>query len=82
LNDNTNTNDIHNYDSIENNEEDVIMSDEEEDDTETHTPMVTVGHQSIPLSDINDEIISQMNEEEKEEYIRLTQQVYAHMYDI
>ncbi len=82
LNDSTNTNDIHNYDSIENNEEDVIMSDEEEDDTETHTPMVTVGHQSIPLSDINDEIISQMNEEEKEEYIRLTQQVYAHMYDI
>ena len=58
------------------------MSDEEEDDTEIQQPMVTVGHQSIPLSEVNDQIIAQMSESEKEAYIRLTQQVYAHMYDI
>jgi len=79
---NDTTNEVEDYDHIQNDDQDVIMSDEEDDDVETHEHMVTVGHQSIPLSEINDEIISQMNEEEKEEYIRLTQQVYAHMYDI
>jgi transcription initiation factor TFIIE subunit alpha len=64
------------------NNDDVIMSDEEEDEVDGQQPMVIVGHQSIPLSEVNDEIIAQMSEEEKEEYIRLSQQVYAHMYDI
>jgi len=68
--------------SNDDNNEEVMMSDEEEDDAEVQQLMVTVGHQSIPLSDVNDEIIAQMSEPEKEEYIRLTQQVYAHMYDI
>lgn len=83
LNDSTNYL-LNNYNNNETNEdnEDVIMSDEEEEDIEEHQPMVTVGNQSFLLSDINDEIIARMTDEEKEEYIRLTQQVYAHMYDI
>lgn len=66
-----------NNDSVE----DEIMSDNEEEDT-LHQPMVTIGNQLIPLNEVNDQLISQMSEEEKEQYIRLTQQFYAHMYDI
>ena len=79
LNDTTNHLQSH-YNNNDNNE-DEIMSDNEDDET-IHQPMVTVGNQLVPLNEVNDQIISQMSDEEKEQYIRLTQQFYAHMYDI
>ncbi|XP_054153299.1 general transcription factor IIE subunit 1-like [Oppia nitens] len=81
LNETTNhlTNSYNN--NIDNNEEE-IMSEEEEEDNDNQQPIIIVGNQTIPLSEVNDEIISQMTDEERDEYIRLSQQVYAHMYDI
>ncbi|RWS22029.1 General transcription factor IIE subunit 1-like protein [Leptotrombidium deliense] len=57
------------------------LMDSDDDDANDRTPVVSVAGQLVPLSDISDEHISQMNPYEKEEYIRLTQEMYAHIYD-
>ncbi|RWS16228.1 General transcription factor IIE subunit 1-like protein [Dinothrombium tinctorium] len=61
------------------NNDELMESDDE--DAGDRTPMVSVGGQLVSLSDINDDHIAAMNALEKEEYIRLTQEVYAHIYE-
>lgn len=66
-------------DAVENKEE-IMESDEDEFD-DSSVPLVKVGGQMIALNDICDDHIASMNPMEKEEYIRLTQEVYAHIYE-
>lgn len=56
----------------------IELMDSDEDDT---TPTVRVGHKTIAITDINDEIIAEMTPAEKEEYIQLYQELYSHILD-
>jgi hypothetical protein len=58
-----------------------VMESDDEDMEEVPTPMVRVGGQYVPLHDINDDHIKKMSSLEKEDYIRLTQEMYAHLYE-
>ncbi|XP_053203872.1 general transcription factor IIE subunit 1-like [Panonychus citri] len=56
--------------------------DEEEEDLEnTCEPMIRIGGTLIPLNQVNDNTIHSMNQMERDEYIKLTQEVYGHLYD-
>ncbi|XP_013118962.1 general transcription factor IIE subunit 1 [Stomoxys calcitrans] len=52
-------------------------SDEEEDDV----PSVLVAGRPHPIDQINDVLIAQMSQQEKENYIHIYQQHYSHIYD-
>ncbi|KAK3593203.1 hypothetical protein CHS0354_002730 [Potamilus streckersoni] len=52
---------------------------ESEDDRDS--PMVTVGGRKIALQDITPEMVNKMTPEEREEYIKLSQELYADMYE-
>lgn len=52
------------------------MESEEEDNL-----MVTVGDQKYAINDVTEELIAKMTPEEKEAYIRLTQDLYASIYE-
>ena len=54
------------------------MESEEEEDA---VPMVMIGDRRIPYPEITDDIVEQMTAEEKEEYIRIGQEWYQHMYE-
>lgn len=64
-------------------EDDVTMNDDEDDDEdeEATQPLVRIGGKLISLHEVDDETILAMNQAEKDEYIRLTQEFYAHMYE-
>jgi len=53
-------------------DEDVDMSDVEM----TSSMTVTVGDQSVRLSELTDEMIARMSAREKDDYIRLGRQLY------
>ena len=52
---------------------------ESEDDDPT--PMVAVGSEKYPLTDITPDIIAKMSASEKETYIQQYQEYYSHLYD-
>ncbi|XP_075161818.1 transcription factor IIEalpha [Haematobia irritans] len=52
-------------------------SEEEEDDA----PSVLVSGRPYPIDQINDVLIAQMSQQEKENYIHIYQQHYSHIYD-
>nr|CAI5825504.1 unnamed protein product [Callosobruchus analis] len=54
-----------------------IMESEEEDDDAV--PTVAVGGRSYPITDINDTIIAEMTQAEKEIYVQVFQEYYSHM---
>lgn len=56
----------------------IELMDSDEEDT---TPTVRVGHKTIAITDVNDEIIAEMSPAEKEEYIQLYQELYSHILD-
>lgn len=56
----------------------VEIMDSEDDES---VPVVLVGPRSIPITDINDQIISEMTPSEKELYIQIYQEYYSHIYD-
>lgn len=58
--------------------EEIELMDSEDDEG---VPVVQVGHRSIPITDINDEIIAQMTPSEKELYIQIYQDYYSHILD-
>lgn len=69
--------------SSEENEEkeeaaEVEMIESEEEDDET-VPTVTVGHKTYLITDINDTIIADMTQAEKEIYVQVFQDYYSHM---
>lgn len=72
--------DINDYE-MTNNEEDDFMSDVE-DDTENQIPKIKVGDKLYSIDEIDDHIISLMSPTEKQDYIKLSQQIYSHLYDI
>ncbi|KAL1514144.1 hypothetical protein ABEB36_003451 [Hypothenemus hampei] len=54
-----------------------VMDSEEEDDSTI--PTVNVGNKSYLITDINDGIISEMTQAEKEIYVQVFQDYYSHM---
>lgn len=55
---------------------DTMDSDEEDD---TGVPSVTVGNKTYSITDINDAIIAEMTQAEKEVYVQVFQDYYSHM---
>ena len=51
----------------------------DEDDEEI--PTVRVGSRRVPITEIDDTVIRQMTQEEKDHYIRVYQEYYSDMYD-
>lgn len=56
--------------------EEMDSGDEEEEDT-----MVSIGDMRVPLHEVTDDMVAKMTSEEKENYIRLGQELYSHMYE-
>lgn len=54
-----------------------IMESESEDDA----PVVTVAGRPYPIDEINDELIAQMTQQEKDTYIQVYQDHFSDMYD-
>lgn len=76
------TSDWGNESSHNNHDSDVMMNDDEDEGSEDNSePMVKVGNRLIPLQEVNDDILPLMTQAEREEFIRLTQECYSHMYD-
>lgn len=53
----------------------------EETESEEEETMVSVAGKMVPLNEVTDEMVSKMSPEEKEEYIRLGQELYQNMYE-
>lgn len=60
---------------------DVAQSDEEEDEEEEEETQVMVEGKPVPLQDVTEEMVARMTSTEKEDYIRLRQELYSMMYD-
>lgn len=60
---------------------DVAQSDEEDDEEEEEETQVMVEGKPVPLQDVTEEMVARMTSTEKEDYIRLRQELYSMMYD-
>lgn len=58
--------------------EDVEMMDSDDED-DGNVPTVTVGNKTYNITDINDSIIAEMSQSEKEIYVQVFQDFYSHM---
>lgn len=56
----------------------VVVEEMESEEEET---MVSVAGKMVPLNEVTDEMVAKMSHEEKEEYIRLGQELYQNMYE-
>ena len=54
------------------------MESEEDDD---EVPTVMIGSRRIPLTEIDDTVIRQMTQEEKDRYIQVYQEYYSDMFE-
>lgn len=54
------------------------MDSESDDDP---SPTVMVAGRPHPIDEINDELIAQMTQQEKDTYIQVYQDHFSHMYD-
>lgn len=54
-----------------------IMESDEEDEI----PTVTIGNKQVPYDDVTPDMISKMTPTEKDNYIKIGQEVYSNMYD-
>lgn len=82
-NNNNHNNDWGNDHTMVGRDDDILMNDEDDDEDgdEPTQPMIRVGGKLIPLHEVDDETIQAMNQAEKDDYIRLTQEFYAHIYE-
>ncbi|XP_029658410.1 general transcription factor IIE subunit 1 [Octopus sinensis] len=55
--------------------------DSGEEEEEEEVPMVCIGDMRVPLHEVTDNMVTQMTAEEKENYIRLGQELYQHLYE-
>lgn len=55
--------------------------DSNDSESEDNAPTVMVNGKSIPISSVDDDVISKMTPTEKETYIQVYQEYYSHMYD-
>ena len=58
---------------------DVIM--ESDDDDEDVVPLVAIGDEQIPYGDVTEDMVARMTPAEKDEYIKIGQEMYASLYD-
>lgn len=56
---------------------DYMESESDNDDS----PAVMVAGVAHPIDEINDELIAQMSQQEKDSYIQIYQEHFSHMYD-
>ena len=62
----------------------VLVGDVEEmesDDEDDAAPMVTIGDRRLAYHDVTDEMVAMMTPAEKEEYIRIGQEMYENYYE-
>uniref|UniRef100_A0A1B6KQ19 General transcription factor IIE subunit 1 n=1 Tax=Graphocephala atropunctata TaxID=36148 RepID=A0A1B6KQ19_9HEMI len=57
---------------------DLEAPDSEDDDL---IPVVTVGEKTVPITEVNDQLIQEMSPQEKETYIQVYQEYYSHVLD-
>jgi hypothetical protein len=57
------------------------MDSADDDDEDEDDPLIAVGGQHLPLSEVTQDIVARMTPAEKENYIRISQQMYQDMYD-
>lgn len=50
-------------------------------DEEEEVTMVSIGDMRVPLHEVTDDMVANMTAEEKENYIRLGQELYSHLYE-
>lgn len=55
--------------------------DSDDSDSDENVPTVLVNGKTVPLTDVDDDVIAQMTPTEKETYIQVYQEYYSHMYD-
>ncbi|CAG9827382.1 unnamed protein product [Diabrotica balteata] len=58
--------------------QDVETMDSDDEDNDD-VPTVTVGNRTYPITEINDTIIAEMSQSEKEIYVQVFQDYYSHM---
>ena len=56
------------------------MNSDDDDDDDSPT-MVTVQGQQVPYGDVTPDMVQRMTAAEKDEYIRIGQEMYQDMYD-
>lgn len=59
----------------------IAAVEEMETDEEESIPMVSVNGQPVPYNEVTGEMVAKMSAEEKEDYIRLGQEMYEDMYE-
>lgn len=57
----------------------VEMMESEDEEDDSSVPTVTVGNKTYNITDINDSIIAEMTQAEKEVYVQVFQDYYSHM---
>lgn len=67
--------------SLKKHNDDIIMDSDDEDIENTDIPLVHVGEKRFALDEIDDDIVTRMTHFERESYIRLTQEIYSHLYE-
>lgn len=55
--------------------------DEDEEEEEEEETQVMVEGKPVPLQDVTEEMVARMSSTEKEDYIRLRQELYSMMYE-
>lgn len=60
-------------------ESNVDTMDSDDDDDDGNVPSVSVGNRTYAITDINDTIIAEMTQAEKEIYVQVFQDYYSHM---
>lgn len=59
----------------------LVVDEMESDGDEEAVVMVIIGDIKVPLNEVTDELISKMSPMEKDNYIQLSQEMYADMYE-
>ena len=59
----------------------VVVVEEMDEDDDDDGPMVSIGGARVPIQEVTDEMVAKMTPQEKEEYIRIGQEMYQDMYE-
>lgn len=64
---------------VKNDEVDQVETMDSDDEDDASVPTVNVGNKTYSITEINDQIISEMTQAEKEVYVQVFQDFYSHM---
>lgn len=59
----------------------VAEMESDDSDSDENVPTVLVNGKSVPITDVDDDVIAQMTPTEKDTYIQIYQEYYSHIYD-